>query len=234
MQSSAPAGVELAGWLVALLSLAVPALAAEADGAPSTPVGEDPFTETPAPSAPHVTNWAPPPPELTSRQLRGYQHWLGGAYIGRGLRFNNPYRLRTELGNSAQSLSLTATYLDLQAVRLFSDPGGFEHGVSLDLSIATDGIRQEVLTPGYVLLHRFGPRFLGYGRAGFPIVLEPDAAVGLEAGLGGAYFFTANLGLGAQLVESVFYGASTVEKGVTVYPITSLQLGAIFDWEKLP
>jgi hypothetical protein len=197
-------------------------------------VGEDPFTEVPeAPPAP-AASWHRPAPELTPRALRGYQHWLSGAYLGRGLRFNNPYRLRSELGSSAQSLSLTATYLDLQAARFFSDPGGFEHGVSLDLSIATDGIRQEVVTPSYVLLRRFGTRLLGYGRAGFPIVLEPDAAVGLEAGLGGTYFFTANLGVGAQLVESVFYGASTVEKGVTVIPVTSFQLGVMFDWEKLP
>ena len=69
---------------------------------------------------------------------------------------------------------------------------------------------------------------------GFPIVLEPDVSVGLEAGLGGAYFFTASLGVGAELDVSVFYGAATVDRAVTVIPVTSLALGVFFDWEHLP
>jgi hypothetical protein len=33
--------------------------------------------------------------------------------VGRGLRFNNPYRLEKPLGDTAESVSLAATYLDI-------------------------------------------------------------------------------------------------------------------------
>jgi hypothetical protein len=193
---------------------------------------EDPFSE---PSG--GLDQAPPAPVApasTPRAVSGYRHWIGGLYLGRGLRFNNPYRLSTVLGDDARSLSLTATYLDLHVGRTFSDPGGFEHGVAAHFSIATDGIRQEVLTPSYLLLRRFGPRVTGYARAGAAIVLEPDASVGLEAGLGSAYFFSANLGIGAELDFSLFYGAATIERAVTIIPVTSLAFGVFFDWEELP
>jgi hypothetical protein len=95
-------------------------------------------------------------------------------------------------------------------------------------------VRQEVLTPSYLLVKRLNQRVLAYGRAGFPIVLEPDAALGLEAGLGGAYFLTANLGIGAELDMSLFYGAATIEESATLIPVLSLSLGVVFDWEQLP
>jgi hypothetical protein len=224
MQSSALVRAELrALGLAAILMSAPHAAAADA---------EDPFSEpaAPVPAAPPP----PPTPARTPRAASGYQHWLGGIYLGRGLRFNNPYRLRSVLGNDAESLSLGATYLDLHLGRTFSAPDSFEHGLALHLSIATDGIRQEVATPSYLLVKRVTTRVLSYARAGFPIVLEPDVSVGLEAGLGGAYFFTANLGLGAELDFSVFYGAATIEQAVTVIPVTSLALGVFFDWEHLP
>lgn len=222
MTSSAPVRLERA-LLALLLGFCWPALAA-ADA-------EDPLHEPAAQAA------AAPSPVAVARTPRGadgYQHWIGGLYVGRGLRFNNPYRLRTVLGDDARSLSLSATYLDLHVGRTFSDPDGFEHGVAAHFSVATDGIRQEVLTPSYLLLRRFGPRVLGYGRAGFPIVLEPDVSVGLEAGLGAAYFFSANLGLGAELDLSLFYGAATIERAATMIPMVSLALGVFFDWERLP
>lgn len=225
MRSSAPVRLErgLRGWVVISL-LASPALAADP---------EDPFESARASSAPEPE---PPRPEpaRTPRSSAGYQHWLGGLYVGRGLRFNNPYRLSRQLGDSPESLSLTATYLDLHLGRTFSAPDGFEHGVALHLSIATDGVRQEVLTPSYLLVKRLSTRVLSYGRAGFPIVLEPDASVGLEAGLGGAYFFSANLGIGLELDASLFYGAATIERAVTLIPVGSLALGVFFDWERLP
>jgi hypothetical protein len=225
MQSSAPARAKTAGFLLALSLLSAPP--ANAAG------GEDPFAELPESPAQDAPP-APPEPARTPRSTSGYQHWLGGMYLGRGLRFNNPYRLRTELGSDARSLSLGATYLDLHAGRTFSSPDGFEHGLAVHLSIATDGIRQEVVTPSYLLVHRFGPRVLGYARAGFPIVLEPDASVGLESGLGSAYFLTANLGIGAEVDFSLFYGAATIDRAVTVIPVASLALGVFFDWEHLP
>jgi len=176
----------------------------------------------------------PPVPARTPRGAAGYQHWLGGVYLGSGLRFNNPYRLRRELGHDAKSLSLEPTYLDVHLGRTFSDPDDFEHGVSLHVSIALDGVRQEVATPCYLVVKRLSPRFLGYARAGFPIVLEPDASVGVEAALGSAYFLSANFGIGAELAFSTFYGAATIEQGVTVIPVASLALGVFFDWERLP
>jgi hypothetical protein len=226
MQSSALVRAEPSALGLAAILLFAPHAAAGG--------GEDPFSEPadPAPASPKLA--APPAAARTPRASDGYQHWLGGLYLGRGLRWNNPYRLRRVLGSDAKSLSLGATYLDLHLGRTFSAPDSFEHGLALHLSIATDGIRQEVATPSYLLVKRWTPRVLSYARAGFPIVLEPDVSVGLEAGLGGAYFFTANLGVGAELDVSVFYGAATVDRAVTVIPVTSLALGVFFDWEHLP
>lgn len=224
MQSKAPVRAELRRTLLLLWLICWPT-SARADA-------EDPFSE-PAPVLEPVSD-APPPVARTPREAKGYQHWLGGVYLGRGLRFNNPYRLRTVLGDDAESLSLGATYLDVHLGRTFSDPDTFEHGISAQLSIATDGIRQEVVTPSYLLVRRYGPRVLGYGRAGFPIVLEPDASVGLQAGLGAAYFFSANLGLGAELDFSLFYGAATIQEPATLIPVLSLAIGVFFDWERLP
>jgi len=224
MQSNAPVKAEpLAALLLVTLLLSPGTARADL---------EDPFSEPtgPRPVEPDV----PPAPARTPRSQQGYQHWMGGLYFGRGLRFNNPYRLQTVLGDDAESLSLTASYLDLHAARTFSAPDGFEHGIAAHFSVAVQGIRQEVLTPSYLLARRFGPRFLGYGRAGFPIVLEPDAALGLEAGLGGAYFLSASLGIGAELDFSLFYGAATIEEAATVIPVMSLALGVFFDWEYLP
>ncbi len=226
MQSRALARAERTAFGLAVVLLFAPRVAA-ADA-------EDPFSEPEERPAVSREPPPPPPPARTPRLSTGYQHWLGGVYLGRGLRFNNPYRLRRVLGDDPKSLSLGATYLDVHAGRTFSAPDGFEHGVALHLSIATDGIRQEVATPSYLLLRRFTPRVLGYARAGFPIVLDPDAAVGLEAGVGGAYFLTANLGIGVELDFSLFYGAATIERAVTAIPVASLALGVFFDWEHLP
>ena len=228
MQSRAPARAERAALgLAVILVLAPRVAAADADA-------ENPFSE---PRERPAVSQEPPPlpaPAQTPRSSAGYQHWLGGVYVGRGLRFNNPYRLRRVLGDDPKSLSLGATYIDVHAGRTFSAPDGFEHGIALHLSIATDGIRQEVATPSYLLVRRLTPRVLSYARAGFPIVLEPDAAVGLEAGVGGAYFLSANFGIGAELDFSLFYGAATIERAVTAIPVASLALGVFFDWEHLP
>ena len=226
MQSSALARAERIAVGLAVVLVFAPRVAA-ADA-------EDPFSE---PSEKPVVSQEPPPlpaPAQTPRSSSGYQHWLGGMYIGRGLRFNNPYRLQRVLGDDPKSLSLGATYLDLHAGRTFSAPDGFEHGIALHLSIATDGIRQEVATPSYLLVRRLTPRVLTYARAGFPLVLEPDVSVGLEAGVGGAFFLSANFGIGAELDMSLFYGAATIERAVTAIPVASLALGVFFDWEHLP
>jgi hypothetical protein len=223
MQSSALARPERAFALLTALSLWSSRVAGAEPDAPSAEASAR------VEAAPRRAR-----PAETPRGTDGYQHWLGGVALGKGLRFNNPYRLRRVLGDDAESLSLSATYLDVHVGRTFSPPGGFEHGVVAQLSMATDGIRQEVFTPSYLLVRRFSPRVLTQGRAGVPLVLSPDVTFGLQAGLGAVYFLTASLGVGAQLDFSAFYGAATIERAVTVIPMTSLALGVHFEWERLP
>ena len=169
-------------------------------------------------------------PDFTRGQ---YAHLFGALELGRGLRLNNPYRLETVLGDDAESLSLTATYLDISAGAAFGPPDALQHGAALHASFALHGIPQEVLTPSYVAMARFSPlRF--HGRAGTPIVLEPDAGVGGEIAAGMAWLFTAGLGVGLELCASLFYGAATHDRSITAIPVISLQGGLAVDYEILP
>lgn len=163
-----------------------------------------------------------------------YVHTFAAVGYGRGLRFNNPYRLQTELGNDAESPSLTSGYADLGLGAALGDADGFQHGVIAHLSLATTGVRQEVLSLSYVLLRPFGDRVLAFARAGVPFVLEPDFSSGGELGLGGVYFFSGGLGLNAEAVMSVFAGAGTWDHDPTFLPILSLQLGVFASYEVLP
>jgi hypothetical protein len=158
----------------------------------------------------------------------------GGVALGRGIRFNNPYRLQTELGNDAESLSLTATYADVHLGVSFGGTGRFSHGAALHASFALDGVPQEVLTPSYVLLYQAAPRLELVGRAGFPIVVEPDTNVGLEVAAGTVFDLTAALGITASLVGDLFYGAATLDSSKTAIPVVSLELGLRYDYEVLP
>jgi hypothetical protein len=106
MLSNAPVRLERALAALTVVSLwSAPGAAAGA---------EDPFSEPEARvvAAPRATE-----PARTPRSSDGYQHWLGGVFVGKGLRFNNPYRLRRVLGDDAESLSLTATYQDVHVGR---------------------------------------------------------------------------------------------------------------------
>jgi hypothetical protein len=163
-----------------------------------------------------------------------YLHTFAALGLGRGLRFNNPYRLRTSLGSDAESLSLTATYADLSLGAALGNPRGLQHGAVLHLSVATDGISQEVLSTSYVVLYPLGSRFLLLGRAGVPVVLEPDLNAGAELAAGGAFLVTAAVGVGAELVSSLFYGAATLERSASVIPLLSFQAGVWLDYEVLP
>jgi hypothetical protein len=154
--------------------------------------------------------------------------------VGRGLRFNNPFRLETQLGDDAESASLTASYLDFGVGTAFGDPSGFRHGAVLHFSIALDGVNQQVLTPSYILLRPLLAELTAYARAGTPIVLEPDLGGGVELGVGAVWFVTAGAGLTAELVGDLFFGAATWERDPSVIPIASLQLGAWFEYEVLP
>jgi hypothetical protein len=164
-----------------------------------------------------------------------YWHTFASLGLGKGLRFNNPYRLATPLGDTAESLSWTAAYYDIAIGAVRGPALGLAHGAVLHLSIAAQGIPQEVLTPSYVALDRLGDgRFLLMGRAGIPIVLEPDLTSGVELGVGAAYLITAGLGVQSELSGSLFYGAATQDKSVSTIPVLSAQVGLFIDYEVLP
>jgi hypothetical protein len=161
-------------------------------------------------------------------------HLFGGLALGDGLRFNNPYRLRTELGKDAQSLSLTAAYADAFVAATIGNAGAFSHGLAVHASFALGGITQEVVTPAYVLLVRPTPWFGFLGHVGIPIVVEPDLNAGFEAAAGGIFYVTASFGLTASLVGSLFYGAATLDSSRSTIPVLSLEGGLVYDYEVLP
>lgn len=156
---------------------------------------------------------------------------LGG---GKGLRFNNPFRLSDQLGDGPESLSATAGYFDLSVNATLGDPDGVQHGGSLHLAIAVEGVGQQALSASYLLLHRGRSPLMLYGRLGVSFLTAPDFNAGGELGLGLAYFFTGGIGLTSELVGNLFYGAGTYEAEVTAVPVVSLQGGVIFDFEVLP
>ncbi len=205
----------------------------------SSPSSDEPAAARPvgnsaAASSPSADESSGVPPVPNAAPDRGtYVHLFGGVALGRGIRFNNPYRLATVLGRDAESLSLTATYADLGFGATLGDPFGLQHGMMLRMSLALDGVAQEVLSPSYVALQRL-EAFMLYGRAGTPIVLSPDSNLGLEVGLGAVYRFSAMFGATAELVGSLFYGAATLEEVRTVIPMVSLQAGLWVDYEVLP
>jgi hypothetical protein len=163
-----------------------------------------------------------------------YWHSFGSLSFGDGLRFNNPYRLSTELGSTAESLSLTASYFDVGLGVVRGPPDGLGHGAVLHLSIAAQGIPQEVLSLSYIALERFGSgRTILYGRLGVPIILQPDLSGGLEAAFGGAFMLTSGVGLQGELIGDVYYGAATLDHSVTTIPVLSAQFGVFFDYEVL-
>jgi hypothetical protein len=162
--------------------------------------------------------------------------WAGlfaTAFVGDGLRFNNPYRLATVLGSQAQSLSRTAAYTDVGVAIALGDPANLAHGIALRVSAALEGVPQAVMTPAYLVLRRWGP-WAAYARAGLPLVLTPDPTWGLEAGAGGVWFARAGLGLALELVGDVFYGAGTREVATPAYPVLSAQGGLFVSWEAMP
>ncbi len=155
------------------------------------------------------------------------------AFVGDGLRFNNPYRLSTVLGSDAQSLSRTAAYADLGGALVLGDPTTLAHGLSLRASISVEGVPQAVMTPAYLVFHRWGAWGV-YGRAGPSIVLTPDTTWGIEGGAGGVWFPRAGVGLATELVGDLFYGAGTHDVQVATYPVMSAQAGLWLSWEALP
>ena len=158
-----------------------------------------------------------------------YVHTFGELALGKGVHTNNPYRL-----GSSDAVGFTATYLDVSLGVAFGPPDGLQHGMQLSLLTATDGIAQQVLGFYYAALYPLGEHAIFRGRAGVPVVLRPDATMGLEAAAGGAWLFLGGLGVSAELVGSLFYGAATPDRAKTAIPVFALQLGAWFDYEVLP
>jgi hypothetical protein len=163
----------------------------------------------------------------------GYAQLFATTFVGEGLRFNNPYRLATPLGATAESVSRTAPYVDLGLAVTFGNPLGLQHGGALRASVALQGVGQAVLSPSYLAWRRWRALAL-YGRAGTPVVATPSVTWGLEAGLGAAWFLRGGVGLAAEVVGDVFYGAGTRDKATVTYPVLSGQLGLVIAYEVFP
>jgi hypothetical protein len=163
-----------------------------------------------------------------------YFDLFGTAMIGDGLRFNNPYRLSHELGSNGESLSTTAPYLDLAVASTFGKSSGIEHGARLGWSVSLTGVAQQVITPAYMALMRFGPKWIAYGWAGIPVIAEPDVNVGAELALGGSWLARAGLGATCAIVLDGFWGADTAESRAPFYPVASFQVGLFVNYEVLP
>jgi hypothetical protein len=211
---------------VGLLLAAWPALAAAAEREPLDPCA------SPRVLAPRGVTPRPAATKLPGADRAAYL--FAAVAFGRGLRFNNPYRLQTQLGDSGESLSLTAPYADLSVGATLGRTTGAQHGAWVHWSAALAGVVQDVITPSYVVLLRVTPRWLTYGRVGTALVLRPDPTGGGELGAGAVWFVTAGIGVTAELVGSVFYGAATAERSLTTIPLLALQAGALVGYEVLP
>lgn len=179
-----------------------------------------------------------PPSPATLRRLEAepgfYARVFGTFSVGKGVRFSNPYRLSTVLGDDAASASLTATYLDVGATLGFGAPNGIQQGVSVHVGSSVEGIVQPFVAPSYVVLYRADEPFMAYGRLGPAILLSPDPNVGGEVAGSFSWFFLSGLGVTSELVFDLFYGAATLTEQYSVVPVLSLQLGVIADYEFLP
>lgn len=168
------------------------------------------------------------------RPRGGYGRVAAGLTFGRGIRFNNPYRLTTVLGETAESLSATAPYVDTSIDLAFGDPEGLQHGGTIHLCFALEGVAQQAISGSYVLSYRGLESFGLWGRLGPSLLVTPDANVGGELAVGGAYYVTGVWGITAELVGNLFYGAGTWQIDPAVYPILSAQAGIVADFEVLP
>jgi hypothetical protein len=183
---------------------------------------------------------APPVTDLTAelralgRQIEVDWRFFGSLEFGRGFRFNNPYRLATELGSSAQSASLIAPYGDLGLGFAVGPPDGFQHGASVHLAFAVQGVQQATVAACYQATYRGPQRFLAYGRLGPIVTTGPDFTLGGEVGAGFGWFLTGHLAVAGELVFDVFPGAGTYHVAVATYPILAGQLGVLVDYELLP
>lgn len=163
----------------------------------------------------------------------GYAQLFASMMGGAGLRFNNPYRLATQLGKDAESISRTNAYVDIGLGMTFGNPLGYQHGASLRTTVSVEGVGQVVMTPSYFGWRRRGA-LAAFGRAGIPVVVSPDTTWGFEGALGGVFFFLGGIGVVAEIVGDVFYGTGTRDVKTATYPILSGQLGFLGTFEALP
>lgn len=164
---------------------------------------------------------------------RGYGQLFATALVGDGLRFNNPYRLATPLGQDAESVSRTAAYVDFGIGATFENPLGLQHGGALRASFAVEGVGQAILTPAYLALRRW-THLAAHGRLGVPLVLSPDVTWGFELAGGGTWFLLGGFGVTAEVVGDLFYGTGTRDVRVATYPVLSGQIGITAAYEVLP
>lgn len=154
--------------------------------------------------------------------------------VGRGLRFNNPFRLQNQLGSDARSLSATATTLDARLGALVGDPLGWHYGVGVGLAASVQGVPQQVITPALELAHPVSSHFWARGHLGPGIVTQPDPNVGLEAGLQLVGLIRAGIGAFVALGYAHYWGAQTDESSATSIPILFGQAGLTLRYEVLP
>lgn len=179
-------------------------------------------------------------PELARQRLRritepgGYLNAFATFMVGDGIRFNNPYRLSRQLGESGESLSLTAPYVDLAIVLATGSPTGLMHGGRLGWSVAMSGVPQGAITPAYLAAIRPGGHWLLYGWAGMPFLTAPDFNAGVELAAAATYFLRAGIGVSAAVVADGYYGAGTLETRAAFYPVLFAQLGVSVNYEVLP
>jgi len=170
----------------------------------------------------------PSPPEGT------YLRIFGALSLGKGLRFNNPYRLDAELGDGASSPSFSAAFFDAALALTFGDPDGLQHGGAVHLGVSLEGPTQPYAFAGYEAAYRAGLPFLVHGRIGPVFLLAPDFNVGGEVAGGFSYFFTSGIGLTSELAFDLFYGAATLDSRFSTIPVLSASLGVAIDYEVLP
>jgi hypothetical protein len=230
-------GAALPGAAAGVLA-ASPALAqAELQSRAPLPGSESaiPASRSARTARPRVSEALPAPRVAVAPAVPGPAPWsaLGSLSVGRGLRFNNPYRLESPLGDTAESLSLAATYLDLGLALLIGERD-FRHGVLLGGGVALQGIGQFVLTPSYVAQFGLTDALDLRGRVGVPLVVAPDTTLGLEAGFGSSLALAYGVGALVELVGSVFFGAATDQTSITTIPMLSLQIGLFFEHQVSP
>jgi hypothetical protein len=163
----------------------------------------------------------------------GYVQLFATVFFGDGLRFNDPYRLSTPLGSSAESVSRTASFVDIGLAATLGNPLGLQHGLALRTSIAAEGVGQVTMTPSYLAWRRWRALAV-HGRAGVPLVLTPEITWGLEAAGGATFFFLGGFGACAEIVGDVFWGTGTRDTRVTTYPVLSGMFGLVAAYEVLP